>query len=78
MPFKVVLMSRHAWHEMRREKIPIEMILETYEDPDETRLSEHDEVREIRTRWFGDEGVVVVVDTMDGRVVTTWRRGVKR
>jgi len=38
---------------------------------------EHDELREIRTRWFGDEGIEVVVDTTNGRVVTVWRRGRK-
>jgi hypothetical protein len=70
-------MSRHAWREMRREKIPVEMVLRTYDDPDATRPSSHDESREIRTRWFGEEGVEVVVDTLDGRVVTVWRRGWK-
>jgi len=75
--FKVVFMSRHAWREMQREKIPVEMVLRTYEDPDETRSSDHDELREIRTRWFGEEGIEMVVDTMDARVVTVWRRGLK-
>jgi hypothetical protein len=46
----------------------------TYLDPDAVRRSTHDEEREIRTRWFGDEAVEVVVDRIDGRVVTTWRR----
>ena len=58
--FKVVLMSRHAWREMQREKIPVEMVLQTYEDPDETRSSDHDELREIRTRWFDEEVIEVV------------------
>jgi hypothetical protein len=60
---------------MRRAKIPVEMVLGAYEDPDDTRPSGHDELREIRTRWFGDEAIEVVVDTLDGRVVTVWRRG---
>jgi len=47
---------------------------ETYLDPDATRGSAHDELREIRTRWFGHSAIEVVVDTIDGRVVTTWRR----
>lgn len=55
--------------------MPIEMVLLPYEDPDDTRSSDHDELREIRTRWFGDEAIEVVVDTLDGRVVTVWRRG---
>lgn len=53
------------------------MIANAYDDPDSTRQSEHDELREIRTRWFGDEGIEVVVDTTDGHVVTVWRRGRK-
>ena len=53
------------------------MIRRTYEDPDEQRPSAHDDEREIRMRWFGDEGIEVVVDTLDGRVVTVWRKGRK-
>jgi len=60
---------------MRRAKIPVEMVLRAYEDPDDTRPSEHDELREIRTRWFADDAIEIVVDTLDGRVVTGWRRG---
>lgn len=70
-------MSRHATREARRERIPIEMIANAYEDPDSRRESVHDELREIRTRWIGDEGIEVVVDTIDGRVVTVWRKGPK-
>lgn len=47
----------------------------TYVWPDTTRWSTHDEEREIRTRHFGQVAVEVVVDTIDGRVVTVWRRG---
>ena len=71
-------MSRHAVREAQRERIPIEMIKRAYEDPDSRRPSDHDELREIRTRWFDDEGVEVVVDTDDGRVVSIWRKGWKR
>lgn len=73
--FSPSLMSPHATREGRREKISIEMIRLTYEDPDRVRPSEHDELREIRTRWFADEGVEV--DVQDGRVVTVWRKGHK-
>lgn len=45
-----------------------------YVDPDNVRPSLHDEEREIRTRWFGNDAVEVVVDTIDGRVVTAWRK----
>ena len=51
---------------------------EAYLDPDVTRPSAQDELREIRTRWFGDTAIAVVVDTIDGRVVTTWRKRTKR
>ena len=71
------LMSRHAVREAERERIPIDMIAQAYEDPDDTRLSDDDEMREIRTRWFGEEGVEIVVDADDGRIVTTWRKGLK-
>jgi hypothetical protein len=73
--FEVDRMSRHALREARREKIPTPMIAMTYEDPDERRPSAHDELREVRTRWFGEAGIEIVVDTDDGRVVTVWRRG---
>ena len=75
--FEPSLMSRHAVREALRERIPIEMIMQTYEDPDTRRPSEHDELREIRTRWFGEEGIEVVVDRDDGRVVSNWRTGLK-
>lgn len=75
--FAPELMSRHAWREAGREKIPIEMISQTYDDPDDRRTSQHDELREVRTRWFGQQGIEVVVDTEDGRVVTVWRKGAK-
>ncbi len=77
-PFHPSLMSRHAIREARRERIPIEMISLTYDDPDDVRVSEHDELREIRSRWFGDSGIEAVVDLDDGRVVTVWRQGSKR
>jgi hypothetical protein len=74
-PFDRALMSRHAIREARRERIPVASIRATYDDPDDVRPSSHDDGREIRKRWFNDEGIEVVVDTLDGRVVTVWRRG---
>ena len=73
--FRPDLMSRHAVREARRERIPIEMVQQTYEDPDSIRPSEDDELREIRTRWFVEQGIEVVVDVHDGCVVTVWRKG---
>lgn len=55
----------------------MEMIRATYDEPDVVRPSDHDELREIRSRWLGEEGVEVVVDTDDLRVVTVWRKGPK-
>jgi len=52
------------------------MIAARYDDPDDIRETAHDEIREVRTRWFGDEGLEVVADTTDGRVITVWRKGV--
>ena len=75
--FSLDLMSRHALREARREKIPLEMIKLTYEDADTLRPSDDDELREIRTRWFAEQGIEVVVDVYDGRVVTVWRKGGK-
>jgi hypothetical protein len=70
-------MSRHAIREARRERISTTMIARAYDDPDATRRSDHDDLREIRSRWFGEEGIEVVVDTDDLRVVTVWRRGAR-
>lgn len=41
----------------------------------ESERSNDDELREIRTRWFAEQGIEVVVDVYDGRVVTVWRKG---
>lgn len=70
-------LSAHAIREAKRERIPLEQIQVTYEDPDGIRPTSHDELREVRTRWFGPEGIEIVVDTLDGRVVTVWRKGYK-
>ncbi|HEY8868202.1 MAG TPA: hypothetical protein VIM30_02285 [Candidatus Limnocylindrales bacterium] len=45
---------------------------EAYRDPDQRAISSYDDVREVRTRWFGDHAITVVVDLADGRVVTAW------
>jgi hypothetical protein len=71
------LLSRHAWREARRERIPIAMIALTYDDPDHSRPSDHDPDRLVLSRWLGDHGLAVVVDLSDARVVTVWRIGWK-
>lgn len=53
------------------------MIALAYDDPGDRRPSDHDDGRESRSRWFGNHGVAVVVDLVDGRVVTVWRQGWK-
>jgi hypothetical protein len=76
MPFRD-LVSAHALHEARREGISVDEMEAAYVDPDAVRLSAHDEEREIRTRWFGEEALEVVVDRIDGRVVTTRKHPVR-
>lgn len=53
------------------------MIAKTYDDPDETEPSGHDELREERMRWFCRGGRDGVVDIEDSRIVTVWRMGYK-
>ena len=55
--------------------MPIQMIAAAYDDPDSRRRYDHDPDREVRTCWFMDHGVAVVVDLLDDRVVTVWRVG---
>ena len=62
----------------RSEHFALEDVETTYLWPDETRGSDHDEEREIRTRYFGGGAIEVVVDRIDGRVVTVWRKGAWR
>lgn len=61
-----------------RESITISEMEDTYVWPDLTRPSTHDEQREIRTRYFGPDAIEVVVDTVDGRIVTVWRKAIAR
>ena len=73
MPFRD-LISAHAWREARREGISIEAIEEAYVYPDFVRASHHEVDREIRSLYGGVAAIEVVVDRIDGRVVTVWRR----
>jgi hypothetical protein len=75
--FDPSLLSRHAIRKGRRERIPVTLIALTYDDPDSRRDSTHDPDREIRSRWFAEQGICVVVDRSDGRIVTMWRQGWK-
>jgi hypothetical protein len=73
VPFRD-LVSRHAMRQAELDGITLDEMEETYLDPDLIRPSAHDKLREVRTRWFGEAAIEVVVDTIDGRVVTTWRK----
>ena len=73
MPFRE-LISAHALREARRERISLDAIEEAYVSPDFVRLSHHDVEREVRSLYVGDAVIEVVVDTIDGRVVTVWRK----
>ena len=77
MPFRD-LISAHAWREARRERITLRMIEEAYVYPDFSRASHHDVNREIRCLFVDEGAIEVVVDTIDGRVVTVWRRRLER
>jgi hypothetical protein len=77
MPFRD-LMSAHAWREARRERIAIDAIEEAYVYPDFVRASHHELDREIRSLYAGESVIEVVVDTIDGRVVTVWRKHLDR
>lgn len=73
MPFRE-LMSAHARREARRERISVDAVEEAYVFPDVVRASHHDLDREIRSLYVGGSVIEVVVDTIDGRVVTVWRK----
>ena len=73
MPFRA-LVSPHARRQARRRGITLAEIEDTYVDPDDVRASGHDRDREIRGRWFPTGRVEIVVDTVDGRVVSAWRK----
>lgn len=73
MPFRG-LVSPHAWRQARRRGISLAEIEDTYVVPDDVRASGHDPDREIRGRWFPAGRVEIVVDAIDGRVVSVWRK----
>ena len=70
-------LTRHAIDRARQRHIPLEVIQEACDDPDTVRPSGRRLAREIRSRMYGDEAIEVVIDTMDGTVVTVWRRKLK-
>lgn len=59
---------------MRQRRIPIGVALETYRDPDGTRLGQPDGRggREIRWRRYDQQVVEIVVDLSDGAIISAW------
>ena len=59
---------------MRQRHIPEPVVVEVYEDPDGSLLSaaEHGPDRQVRWRRCDDQIVEIVVDLLDGSVVSAW------
>jgi len=69
-PFRL---TRHARTRARRRHIPISIVAEVYSDPDDVRPAEVQD-RELRTRLYDRQVIEVVVDLVDGSVVSVWAR----
>ena len=59
---------------MRQRHIPEAVVAEVYDDPDGTFASEplHGPDRQVRWRRYDDQVVEIVVDLLDGSVVSAW------
>lgn len=66
--------SGYARHRMRQRHIPEAVVVEVYKDPDGTFTSEpaHGPDRQVRWRRYDDQVVEIVVDLLDGSVVSAW------
>lgn len=71
-----VRLTRHARMRARRRQLPLEVIDQVYREPDHIRQSQTAPDREIRSRTYDDQVIEIVVDTVDGSVVTVWHRPV--
>ena len=72
----VVRLTRHARARARQRGIALDVIVAVYLDPDEIRPSPAAPDREIRSRLYDRLMVEIVVDLIDGSVVSAWlRRG---
>ena len=72
MPFRI---SGYARSRMRKRGIPLGVVRDVYDDPDGTYTSpeeRHGPDREVRWRRYDGQVVAVVVDLVDGSVVTAW------
>jgi hypothetical protein len=59
---------------MRQRRIPEAIVAEVYNDPDGSFLSSaiHGPDRQVRWRRYDDQVVEIVVDLLDGSVVSAW------
>ncbi len=66
--------SGYARHRMRQRHIPEAVVAEVYRDPDGSFLSAsvHGPDRQVRWRRYDDQVVEIVVDLVDGSVVSAW------
>jgi len=74
MAFRI---TRHARRRMRTRHIPEELVNQTYRDPD-GREPAHDPEREVRWRVYDRQRLKIVVDVVDGSVVSVWITQVNR
>lgn len=66
--------SGYARNRMRRRRVPESVVAEVYDDPDGSFLSApvHGPDRQVRWRRYDDQVVEIVVDLVDGSVVSAW------
>ncbi len=59
---------------MRQRDIPEAVVMEAYEDPDGSSVSDssHGPDRQVRWRRYDDQVVEIAVDFLDGSVVSAW------
>jgi hypothetical protein len=66
-------LTRHALIRARQRGIPIVVVEEVYEDPDYRAPSHRNPDRELRGRQYDDRLVEIVVDLVDGSVISVWK-----
>lgn len=64
----------YARNRMRQRRIPEEVVLRVYDDPDGVHQSSarHAPDREVRWRRYDDQVVEIVVDLIDDTIVSAW------
>jgi hypothetical protein len=66
-----VRISGYARKRMKQRHIPEEIVRQVFSDPDGSGFLEHPD-RELRWRVYDRQRVELVVDLIDGSVVTVW------